>query len=155
MRCSNRKRFRSPLCGFAYFAIAIGLSVSSRAAPTQEDVFRSISSNVGQTTDIRKVLAFIIGAAALVILLSVFNKWRQREVQPKVLNHQGKLMKELAAAVALKPAEIKQLKALADEQKVLSPMTLVICPSLLAKAVKESGSNIDRRIVLQIARKMN
>jgi hypothetical protein len=155
MRRSSATLHRKPAAAWASFGAGAALSAIALAAPTQEDVFRSISDNVGQSTDLRKIFAFILGAAALVTLLAVFNRWRQREAQPKVLNHQGKLAKELAAAVSLKPAEMKQLKALADDQKVLSPMTLMLCPSLLAKAVKESGSNVDRRIVLQIARKIS
>ena len=60
----------------------------------------------------------------------------RRRRTPKALNHHGKLLKELAAAVSLKPAEVKQLKLLADEQKLSNPLTLILCPSILAKAVK-------------------
>ena len=146
--------FRLRLRGFAS-ACALLISTTLSAAPTQEDVFRSIQDNVGQSTDPRKILAFFIGAVAIVILLGVFSHWRKREAKPKILNHQGKLLKEIAAALSLKPAEIKQLKILAEEQKILSPLTLLLCPSLLAKSVKEAPAKVDRRVILQIARKLS
>ena len=79
---------------------------------------------------------------------------RKREAAPKALNHQGKLLKELAAAISLRQPELKQLKMLADEQNVLSPMTLILCPSVLATAVKQSAGKVDRQTILQIARKL-
>src|SRR5206468_5284536 len=104
--------------GFAS-ASAFLIAKTALAAPSQGDVFRSIKDNVGQSTDPRKLLAFLIGAVAVVALLTVFSHWRKQEVAPKVLNHQGKLLKELSAAVNLKPAELKQLKLLAEEQNIL------------------------------------
>jgi len=136
-------------------AILLLVTTGARAAPTQEDVFRSIQDNVGESTDPRKVLAFLVGAVAIVILLVVFSQWRKRERTPKALNHQGKLLRELSAAVSLKPAEIKQLKLLADEQTVSNPMTLILCPSLLAQAVKNAPAKVDRRVIIQIAKKLS
>jgi hypothetical protein len=47
----------------------------------------------------------------------------------------------------LKPAEIRQLKTLADSQGVENPLTLLLCPSLLAKAAKQRPDKFDRRVV--------
>ena len=150
----NQKQSLFPLAGFAS-ASTLLLASTLRAAPTQEDVFRSISDSVGESTDPRKVLAFLIGAVAIVLVLVVFSQWRKRERAPKALNHQGKLLKELSAAISLKPAELKQLKLLADEQKVSNPLTLILCPSVLAQAVKKAPTKIDRRVIVQIAKKLS
>src|SRR5207248_4240018 len=107
------------------------------AKPTQEDVFKSIQDNVGESTDPKKLFGFLFGLVAVIIILSLVSSRRKRVVQPKVLNHQGKLLKEVLPSIDLKTAEVKQLKALADDQKLISPLTLLLYPSLLAKSVKE------------------
>lgn len=119
----------------------------------QEDVFKSISENVGSTADPKVFYAVILGAAALVLLLVVINARRKREVVPRAVNHQGKLMKEVLKRVPLKSGELKQLKVMAGEQGYESPLTLVLCPSLLAKGVNEKG-RADKKVIMGIARKM-
>src|SRR5581483_4865674 len=99
------------------------------AAPTQQEVFRSIQDNVGSTTDPKKFFAFLAGTVGLVLLLAVASKRKQRQVTPKTLNHQGKLLREIVRQVDLRPAEIRQLKMLAEAQNVSSPITLLLCPS--------------------------
>src|SRR4051812_29702261 len=64
------------------------------ATPTQEEVFKSINENVGQSTEPGKFMALIFGAAGVVILLVLFSQRRKRDVAPRSLNHQGKLLKE-------------------------------------------------------------
>ena len=71
----DQKRTFIPLAGFAS-ASAFLIAKTALAAPSQEDVFRSIKDNVGQSTDPRKLLAFLIGAVAVVALLTVFSHWR-------------------------------------------------------------------------------
>ncbi len=56
--------------------------------------------------------------------------------------------------VDLRPAEVKQLKMLADDQNVSSPLTLLLCPSVLAKAVKAKPGKVDRKIMIAVARKL-
>jgi hypothetical protein len=124
------------------------------AAPTQEEVFKSISDNVGSSTDPKRFAAFVLAVVALVILLAVVSKRKQRQVTPKILNHQGKLLKEIAKHIDLRPAEIRQLKALAEEQNLSSPLTLLLCPSILAKAVKERSGKVDKRAILSVAKKL-
>ena len=75
----------------------------------------------------------------------------KRQASPKAIHHPAKLTKELAQAVALKPAEIKQLKTLADQIQaqhgitIQSPLTLLLCPSLLAKAMKEQRHGAEHK----------
>ncbi len=104
--------------GFRVLQVAICLAViltatlPANAAPTQEDVFKSISSNVDD---------------------------KAREDKPKVTNHQGKLLRELMKSAGLKRSQIRQLKALsadlaAKNQPVQNLATLLLCPSLIKKA---------------------
>jgi len=124
------------------------------AAPTQQEVFKSIQDNVGSTTDPKKFFAFLIGVAALAILLAVLSKRKQRQVMPKTLNHQGKLLREVVGRVDLRPGEIRQLRILAEAQEVSSPLTLLLCPSVLAKAVKERPGKVDRKVMMSVAKKL-
>src|SRR5205085_877451 len=104
---------------------------SVRATPTQEDDFKSINDSVGSSVDGTKFFAGLIAAAAIVILLAVLGHRRQRQVVSRILNHQGRLLKEVCRSISLRPAEMRQLKILADEQGVCSPLTLLLCPSVL------------------------
>jgi MFS family permease len=114
------------------------------AVPTQQDVFRSIEQNVGESGDAGLLLAtlcIVIGIAALVALLSRRQKIRS---EPKPLNHQGKLLKEVTRIIGMKPSESKRLKSLLPAasdragQQVQSPLTLLLCPSLLSSAMKDA-----------------
>jgi hypothetical protein len=124
------------------------------AAPTQEEVFRSIQDNVGSSTDPKKFFAFLTGTVALVILLAVLSKRKQRQIAPKTLNHQGKLLREILRRVDLRPAEVRQLKMLAEDQEISSPITLLLCPSVLAKSVKERAGKVDRKVLMSVAKKL-
>jgi hypothetical protein len=128
---------------------------SALASPTQKEVFKSIQDNVGGTVDPKKFIAGMIAVGGLVILLAVMSQRRKREVTPKAFNSQGKLLKEIVKQVNLRPAEIRQLKSLADAQGVSSPLTLLLCPSILTKAVKEANVKIDRKVILAVAKKLD
>ena len=123
------------------------------AALKQEDVFKSISENVGGSSDPTALYAVLIGAAAFVGLLVFINSRWKREARPKTVNHQGRLLKELTRKLPLKKSEIRQLRVMAAEQGCDSPLTLILCPSLLAKGLAVK-SKADRRIIMGIARKM-
>jgi len=84
----------------------------------------------------------------------LFSHRRKRDLSPRSLNHQGKLLKEVMKRINLKPSEVRQLKTLAEEQSVSSPLTLLLCPSVLAKAVKHQSGKVDARVIAQVARKM-
>jgi hypothetical protein len=133
---------------------ALCLSLPARATPTQEEVFKSIQSNVGESTDPKTLLAILAVLAGIVLVLVMLSNRRKRVAQPRTLNHQGKLLREVLGEIDLKSAELKQLKSLADEQQLGSPLTLLLCPSQLTKAVKESGGKVDKRAIVGIARKL-
>jgi hypothetical protein len=119
----------------------------------QEDVFKSISDNVGGSADPKTF--FIVGGivVAIVVVLVLINKRMQREATPQAVNHQGKLVKELLKKVPLRKGEVKHLRTMAAEQGCESPLTLVLCPSLMTKGLNEKG-RADRRVVMGVARKM-
>jgi hypothetical protein len=72
------------------------------------------------------------------------------------LNHQGRLLKEIARTCDLRSSEIRQLKQLADTREdVSSPLTMLLCPSLLTQAVKENPNRVDKKTILGIARKLS
>lgn len=125
-------------CAFCILTSAI----PALASPTQEEVFKSINENVGESVDGTKVLAIAAAAAGITIILVLFNRRQTRQAVPTALNHQGKLLRELMKTAGLKPAEARQLKVLAEQaaaagEPVESAVTLLLCPSLMKK-VKES-----------------
>src|SRR5438105_470648 len=119
----------------------------------QEDVFKSISENVGSSGDPRVFYIVAALGVGLVVLLIVINALKKRQASPRAVNHQGRLLKELSKAVSLKKGEVKQLKTMAAEQGCDSPLTLVLCPSLLAKGINSKGK-ADKRVVMGVARRM-
>jgi hypothetical protein len=106
------------------------LSATVRAAATQEEVFRSLHNNITQTPQSGKLLAVFIGAVAVAGILIFVSTRAKREAAPKALNHQGKLLKEVQKSVPLSSTAVKSLKKLAEEQERISPLTLLLCPSL-------------------------
>lgn len=115
---------------------------AASAAPSVEDVFKSVGDNVNQTADPSRLLALLLGAAGIVMILALLGLRKKRQVMPKAVNHQGKLLREICRSVEIKPAQLRKLKALADDygqkhgQPLQSPLTLLLCPSLLAETMK-------------------
>src|SRR5687768_7170852 len=107
-----------------------------------------------QAGDPSKLLALLAAAGGLAVLLVALGYRRQREVSPKGLNHRGKLLKEMCKAIPLKPSEVRQLKLLAEHQDLSSPLTLLLCPSLLARAAQQHPGRVDHAAVAAIARKL-
>jgi hypothetical protein len=139
---------RSSLGFLLVASLMLVLCSTAIANPTQEDVFKSISSNVDQSVDGRKMLGFLAAIVGLGLLAVVINNWQQRPARPKVTNHQGKLMRELMKSAGLKSSQIRQLKALSADlaargQPVENLTTLLLCPSLIKKA-REPGAGRER-----------
>jgi hypothetical protein len=119
----------------------------------QEDVFKSISDNVGGTTDPKVFYVVGLIVVGLVLLLVVVNNLKKRQASPRAVNHQGKLLKEILKTLPLKKAEVKHLKTMAVEQSCASPLTMILCPSVLARGINAKGK-ADKRVVMGVARKM-
>ncbi len=123
------------------------------AALKQEDVFKSISENVGGSADPTIMYAVGIGTVVLVVVLVLANKFKNRQARPKAVNHQGRLIRELTRKLPLKKSEIRHLRLMAAEQGCDSPLTLILCPSILAKGLA-AKSKADRKVIMSVARKM-
>ena len=138
---------------FTFYVLTLHAPSVALAQPTQEDVFKSIGESVNEPVDSSRALAVAAGIGGAVVLLVVVGQWRQRDSRPKSLNHPGKLLKEVLRNVPLKGAEVKQVKALyqtyqpAGGGRVESPLTLLLCPSLLADAAKQSRGKADLAVV--------
>ena len=106
-------------------------------------------------------MPFLLAGAGLVILLAVVSQRRKGVARPRAMNHHGKLVKEVMKAVPLRPAELRQLKVLVEDvggsAPPTSPLTLVLCPSLLAKSIRSRQARrakLDRKVVSRLARKV-
>ena len=144
-----------------FWLLAPPLTPPASAQPTQEEVLKSIGDNVGQPVDSRHFVAALAGIAGVVLLLVVAGRWRTRESRPRGLNHHGRLMKEVLRHVPLKRAEVTQIKALAAaarpggrDERVASPLTLLVCPSLLAEAAKQTRGKADLPVVAGLVKKL-
>jgi hypothetical protein len=133
----------------------------SLAQPTQEEVFKSIGQSVDQPVDSSKVLAVLAAIGGGLVLLVVVGQRRGRETRPRSLNQPRKLMKEVLRIVPLKGAELKQVKLLAQDlrpggrdERVQSPLTLLLCPSLLAEAAKQCRGKADLPVVAGLVKKL-
>jgi hypothetical protein len=151
----RRPLFKSSAAMCVFFVGVIVLSASTLLAqPTQEEVFQSINSSVRSTVDFSKAVPYLVVAAAIIALLVWISHYRQQQATPKKLNHGGKLVREVAKKVGLRPTETKALKILAEEQQVSSPLVLLMCPSLLGKAIRTQNSKVDREVMLEIVRRL-
>jgi len=138
----------------AMLGLCIGLLASTvHATPTQEDVFKSISDNMSEKTDSGQFLGVLAAIAAVAILVAVFNKRKDRVAVPKTLNHQRKLLKEVLRATSLRPAEVRLLKSLAESQELDNPLVMLLCPSILERALREKNGKLERKVAMQLARK--
>ncbi len=122
--------------------------------PKLEDVFKSTQTSFENTGHGNQVWALVLGAIAIVLLLVLFQKRGQRRTLPRSANHHGKLLKEIQRQLPLKNREIKQLKILADQEGCSSPLVLLLCPSLLTRAIHGKNNRVDRKIIADIARKL-
>ena len=122
----------------------------------------SIQDSVGDRHDGNStpvILLALGGGLVLAVLVWMSRREQQKIVTPAALNHAGKLSKEIVKQVNLKPVEMKQLKMLADSierelGEAPDPLTLLLCPSLLAKGVNANPSKLDRKVVAQMVKRM-
>ena len=114
--------------------VLVSFTQSVRADPSQDAVFKSISSNVDSSVSGKTVLAGVMVVAGLVMLMAFLSRRQDRRDTVKTVNSQAKLMRELIKTAGLKPAEARQLRTLADKlakagRPVDSPITLMLAPS--------------------------
>jgi hypothetical protein len=140
--------------GLWVFVFVVVMNSFAHAQPKLEDVFKSTQENFGREPDPRMFIAWLCVAAGLITILVLLHRRYQRQATPKVVNHQGKLNRALQKQLALKSAEVRQLKALAEGQPISNPMTLLLCPSLLSKAAREKRGKFDRQVVASMIKRM-
>jgi hypothetical protein len=131
------------------------------ATPTQNDVFKSIQESMGpeEQEDYRPFLLFAAGAGILVLIVVVGNRRQRAARSPAQVNSPGKLVKEILRDVPLKAGEMKQLKLLAEAIETssgeeLSPLALLLCPSLMARGLHASPGKVDKKTLAQVVRKL-
>jgi hypothetical protein len=135
-------------------ALLFSITTAALANPTQEDVFRSVNRNLDTPVDMSRAVPYLLAVLGFLILVIIYHFHQKRQNSPHPLNHSGKLAREVARTIALRPAELKQLKILAEQQELEHPLTLILCPSALGKAIRAPGARIDRAIVKQIVQRL-
>jgi len=120
-----------------YFSfLQFDLTTLAAGAVKLEDVFKSTKENMNQEAGPERLIALALGALAIVVLLIILAHRRKVDLVPRPVNNQNRLIREVLKTVPLKEAELKQLKQLADEQSCSSPLVLIMCPSLIARALQ-------------------
>jgi len=115
-----------------------------------EDVFKSTKESMNQEAGPERLIALGLGALAVVVLLIFLQYRRKAEAMTKPLNNQNRLVKEVTRTLALKDQEVRQLQQLADEQSCSSPLVLLMCPSLMAKALASKSPDQKKAIAPMI-----
>ena len=143
------------------FFVVCAITPSVRASPSQDDVFKKIQESVGEReeVDYTPVLYLAGGGTVLVLVLWLVSRRRPERTRPGSLNHPGKLLKEVLKEVPLTAAEVRQLRLVADavQQQTgepVTPVTMLLCPSLLAKGLQQKPARLDRKALGQVVRKM-
>jgi hypothetical protein len=149
---SHSKRIRTTTAVIA--CLVCGIAATAGAMPTQEEVFQSTKQNMDSTVDISKAVPYLLAGISLAIMWGLYNHHRKRRTTPGKLNSPGRLSREVCRRISLRPVEMKQLKLLADEQEIEYPLTLILCPSLLGKAIRTPGAQVDRAVVKEIVQRL-
>lgn len=124
-------------------ALDLFLTCAACAAATQEEVFRSLHQNITETPQSGKLFAVLLGGIVVAAVLIYVSTRDKREAAPKALNHQGKLLKEVQKTVPLSATAVKSLKRLAEEKECISPLTLLLCPSLRQRPADKPPSSVN------------
>lgn len=129
-----------PLLVLAPLASLALVSVS-RAVASADEMFKSINAGVSEPVDSTRFVAGAVMVIAVIVVSAVIvNKFKRPAGKPAGLNHSGRLLKEISQRCRIRPAQLRQLKAMANEKGVESPLTLILCPSLRTKPTKTTGA---------------
>jgi hypothetical protein len=125
--------------GWSVAALVIAcLGGVAAAVPTNEDILRSFNENMDQVPDYSRLIPWLFAAAGIVVVLVYLQQRQKRQAVPRVLNHPGKLVREIIRGGGIDPLEMKRLAGLARELDCENPLTLLLCPSLLDKKPAEA-----------------
>jgi hypothetical protein len=152
---------------YLMFAAAMLLLDRLGRGATQEEFFKSVQDSVNNTGPTGSgissggVVVFLSIVGALVGVIALCNRIVARRAQAgspaakaAVLNQPRKLMKEVGKAAGLSGEEMRQLKALAEQHGHASPLTLLICPSLLIDGARHEDTKADKQVLAKVARKV-
>jgi hypothetical protein len=141
------------------FVLLAPLAVSAR--PTQSEVFKSIQDNVSESDGSNaRLIPWACGAAGVIVVVCWFGRRQTLQATPKPLNNPHRLSKEILKLTSLKPSEFKQVRLLTeeirakDDKPVCSPLVLLLCPSMLARAVADPATRADRRTLAHLVKKL-
>jgi len=115
-----------------------------------EDVFKSTKESMDQEAGPERLIALGLGALAVVVLLVFLQYRRKAESMTKPVNNQNRLLREMTRTLALKDVEMRQLQEMANEQSCSSPLVLLMCPSLMAKALANKSAEQKKAIAPMI-----
>jgi hypothetical protein len=135
--------------------IALSATTTTSAAPTLDQVFQSLNESIQTPADPTPLLAALATIAGVILLVVVWNNRQPRTSRRQVgLNSQSRVTREVARALRLKRSELRQLRAAAEGMQLKSPLTLLLCPSLLASAMKNPKVRADRSVLASVARRL-
>ena len=143
------------------FIAAILLLAHNAQASAQEDFLKSMSEGVSSGGPQGSILPIILAVAAVIMLLAWLGTRERKAARPRTVNHSRKLLKQISRDVGLAGVEIRQLKVLADVHErtggepLHSPLTLLLCPSLLQKTLEVGDSRVDNAVVARMARRVH
>ena len=112
--------------------------VNDLLAQSQQDaVLKAINESVSRETPpwvIGVLLAIAAAGVAAVVIVNYRNRRKPVESVRKVKRNARKLVKEVSGALNLAPGDLRKLEHHAEKIGVQSPLTLLLCPSLVRKA---------------------
>jgi hypothetical protein len=132
---------------------------SSPPRPTIDQVFRSVGENIDKPADLRPLIAGVAVIAGLLGVLVVIRNARAGNGSSPAaaaapVGSPSRLLREALKGTGVTRAELKQLKSVAQQQDLSSPLLLLLCPSLLARAMKDPNTRVDRQVMAGVARKL-
>lgn len=131
------------------------LPVRANAAPTLDEVFRSVNHSIETPADPTPLFAALLAAAGVILLVIVWNNRKPGSTRARTnLNNPSRVLREAARAIRLRRSELRQLRVAAEGMQLESPLTLLLCPSLLAAAMKNPEVRADRSVLTAVARRM-
>jgi hypothetical protein len=140
MKTISAKRGVGIGCLFVGVGTIIRPVSTALASPTPEEISRSFTQSMQQAPDYWVLLPWLFAFAGCVAVVIGIRQWQKHQAMPRVLNHPGKLVKEMVLEADLNPVEMKKLKSLARELDCEYALTLLLCPSLMEKPTDDPAN---------------
>jgi hypothetical protein len=134
---TDDRRARISLSLLAFLLVLVFATQATHASPTPEEISRSFTESMQQEPDYWRMLPWFFAFAGSVLVVMFIRQRQVRQAMPRVLNHPGKLVREMVRNADIDAAEMKKLKAEAKELDCEHALTLLLCPSLRDKPPEE------------------